>query len=54
MKDIIEFGLDQVTPPTKKRSRSKPCPWMTAELKQKMAERNKLIRKSCKTRLPAH
>ena len=54
MKDIIKSCLDQIAPIENKRIRGKPCPWMTQELKQKMDERDILLRKSRKTKNSLH
>ena len=54
MKDIIKSCLDKIAPIENKRIRGKPCPWMTQELKQKMDERDILLRKSRKTTNSLH
>ena len=54
MRNIIRSCLDSIAPKSTKRIRGKPCPWMTPDLKQEMAERDRLQRRHRKSKLPAH
>ena len=54
MREIIRSCLDSIAPVITKRIRGKPCPWMTPDLKQQMAERDRLQRRYRKSKLPVH
>ena len=54
MREIIRSCLDSIAPIISKRVRGKPCPWMTCDLKQQMAGRDRLQRRYRKSKLPVH
>ena len=54
MRDIIRSCLDSIAPRITKRIRGRPCPWMTPDLKQQMAERDRLQRRHRTSKLTAH
>ena len=54
MRNIIRSCLDSIVPKITKRICGKPCPWMTPDLKQEMAERDRLQRRHRTSKLPAH
>ena len=51
MRSILITSLNKFAPKIVKRIKGKPCPWLTKELKQEMNTRDKLLRKSRKTKL---
>ena len=50
MKDILISVIDRYAPLMKRRIKGKPCPWMTANLKRAMNERDYLLKKSRKSK----
>ena len=54
MENILLRAFDNQAPRITKRAKGKPCPWMSMDIRKTMTERDKLLRKSRKSKSENH